>query len=223
MEKRLLAVSDIHGCYEEFKELLDLVNYCVETDQLVLLGDYVDRGPSSFEVVELVMELVSQGAVALKGNHDSMFVQWYQGTLNNLSYYLNGGDATIKSYRSVSKTKLQAHLAFLRNIPLTWETDDYFFVHAGLNPAKQSDDQEPEELLWIREEWLYTDKSPIDKIVVFGHSVVSQWFGCEGVYVGNKKMGINTGAGCGGFLSIVDLGNEVSYSLKDISSLRTVV
>jgi serine/threonine protein phosphatase 1 len=85
MKKRLLAISDIHGCCSEFIALLKRAAYNPLLDQLILLGDYVDRGPDSFQVVELVIQLVNEGAIALRGNHDDYFVKMVKEN-NRFSY-----------------------------------------------------------------------------------------------------------------------------------------
>lgn len=220
MKKRLLAISDIHGCYEEFKGLLSKANYDPLVDQLVLLGDYLDRGPDSFKVVELVKELVAKGAVALLGNHDQMYIYYMEGGLDDFSYFINGGKETLASYSNATEEQIYDHLVFLKGLPLFWETEEYFFVHAGLNPNRDIENQSNEELLWIREEWLYSESSPTEKTVVFGHSIVSHWFNCEDIYVGNNRIGINTGAGCGGYLSLYDLTGQKVYLPDGIKSKR---
>ena len=215
MKKRVLATSDIHGCYRELASVLKVANYNPSCDQLVLLGDYVDRGPDSYEVVKLVMELVSQGAVALKGNHDQMFVDRMKRKSRSSVYDYNGGGATTLSYQKVEASELKRHLEFLQGLPLKAETKDYFFSHAGVDPDKSLKEQTDEDLLWIREDWLYSNKSPTKKTVVFGHSIVNHWFGISDVYVSPGKIGINTGGGCGGYISLVDLSNKISYSIKN--------
>jgi|SRR5690606_12147363 len=74
--ERILAISDIHGCCDELNRLLELVKYNFTTDQLILLGDYVDRGFKSKDVIHKIKVLTDEGAIALRGNHDQMFIDW---------------------------------------------------------------------------------------------------------------------------------------------------
>ena len=147
--KRTLAVSDIHGCVDEFKQLLDKVNFNAAEDQLVLLGDYVDRGPASRETVEFVMNLVREkGAIALKGNHDQRFVDVLGDvdSLTEMKFFEHGGIQTFKSFCGAEaldlkqskeriRGKFSDHISFLNNLPFYYEDETHIYVHAGLNPT----------------------------------------------------------------------------------------
>lgn len=106
---RTIIISDIHGCIEEFNELLVKVRFNRSNDQLILLGDYVDRGPASMEVVERAMKLVRQdNAIALRGNHDQRLVDLVTGddTAIIAKFREHGGLQTLQSYnRSESSPK----------------------------------------------------------------------------------------------------------------------
>ena len=99
--KRTLVISDIHGELTLFEELLQTAGYNPDKDQLILLGDYIDRGPDSKRVLEKVMELKHEGAVVLKGNHEDMMVRAFktddERTWKNW-INRNGGTETLKSY-----------------------------------------------------------------------------------------------------------------------------
>ena len=153
--------------YDEFTALLEKVKYNPANDKLILLGDYIDRGPNSKEVVELVMELVSGGAVALKGNHEDMLLNAICDTEECLLWFHNGGKKTLRSYHisggygstpwyELPKKIPTKHVQFLSDLPCWHETEDYIFVHAGLpfgcNHPKDVTDEE--SLMWVREEWL---------------------------------------------------------------------
>jgi len=190
-----LAAADIHGCFNELTALLKVAGYNPAYDQLILLGDYVDHGPDSYQVVKLVMELTDKGAVCLKGKHDQMFVAFMQEELDSASYFNNGGRATLASYKNVSPGEILCHLDFLDNLPVYWEIKDYFFVHA-----------EPAHL-----------GSPTAKKVIFGHCVTQSLAVYMDIYQDANKLGIDTGAGYGGYLSLVDLNGQISYSLRNPS------
>src|SRR5215217_3098142 len=109
MAAKLYAVGDIHGCFDELKELMKLVFFDIDNDQakIIFLGDYVDRGPDSAKVVDYLDDLREHGAkgvefIFLKGNHEDMLIQ---GVLNKSNrdqaemFYYNGGTATLESYK----------------------------------------------------------------------------------------------------------------------------
>jgi serine/threonine protein phosphatase 1 len=206
---RLLCISDIHGDYEGFETVLTRANYNPTTDKLFLLGDYVDRGPQSFEVVKKVMELVEHGAVAMLGNHDDMFCH---RDLDPRHHDQNGGITTLASYSKVPYEEKQRHIHFLRNLPLYHFYDKYLFVHAGINPSRPMTKQTRHELLWICEDWL-DNPSPLgnEVKVVFGHTSSSYFTGKDEVYFGTDRIAINTNAWDDGYLSLVDLTNMVGY------------
>ncbi|MEH7524970.1 metallophosphoesterase family protein, partial [Bacillus sp. JJ1503] len=98
--KRTLVISDIHGCHDEFVKLLDITKYNPTEDQLILLGDYIDRGKDSKKVIDKVMELVSNGAIALRGNHDDWLLCFLSDPEKTASYLAEGvgGFNTLISY-----------------------------------------------------------------------------------------------------------------------------
>ena len=163
--KRILVVSDIHGELEKFIQLLWKAKFNSHKDQLILLGDYVDRGPNSKETVEYIIGLVkNHHAIALRGNHDEMFLDWLDNKDSqiDLDYLRNGGMTTLQSYFSEIKTlnevreyikkHYQYHIQFLRILPYYYETDKFVFVHAGINPLYEDWKLTPkEEMVWIRE------------------------------------------------------------------------
>lgn len=113
---RLLVMGDVHGQYEKMLNVLSLCEYRPAVDRLILLGDYVDRGPDSRRVVSEVLRLVQLGAVALYGNHEDLMRQALrnrkQGYLNPVEleqWFANGGETTLDSYRAHA-SDLDAHL-----------------------------------------------------------------------------------------------------------------
>lgn len=221
---RILAISDIHGCYDELIQLLNKVKYNPQKDKLILLGDYIDRGKDSRKVIELVMDLVNNGAVALKGNHEDMLIKalddigycqlWLQngGKKTLRSYHISGGYGSIPWYEQPNKIPRQ-HIEFIKNLPTWHETEDYIFVHAGLpsyaNCPEESNDY---DLMWIRNEWFARNWN--GKVVVFGHTPTFTIEGHERVdiWLGNRKVCIDTGCvfkKYGGKLSCLQLPSMV--------------
>ncbi|KHE67309.1 metallophosphoesterase, partial [Halobacillus sp. BBL2006] len=120
---RYLVVSDIHGDIEKFEDVLKEASYNPKEDQLILLGDYIDRGPHSRDVVAKVIELVEHdGAIAIKGNHDDLFIRsQYEEEAMEL-WELNGASSTLKSYEG-NLEEMKEHREWLENnLQLYYET-----------------------------------------------------------------------------------------------------
>ncbi len=169
------AISDIHGCNKTFLALLDKIGL-KKTDNLFLLGDYIDRGPDSKGVIDTIWRLRAEGynVRTLKGNHEQMMYNAYTALLwEEIDLWLsNGGKATLQSF-GVSRvldipTK---YLDFVKTLELYIELPDYYLVHAGFDFSKETIFENTEAMLWIRR-W-YIDIVPEmlnGKKVVHGHT-----------------------------------------------------
>ena len=136
---RLLVIGDIHGEYDQLQEVLKKADYDQKQDQLILVGDYIDRGNQSRKVVKSVRELVENGAIALKGNHEDMAYNYArkletgQDVQDNL-YFYNGGKKTLNCYSNTDKFIEDAK--WLYQLPNKHVIEgEYIFVHAGLKPG----------------------------------------------------------------------------------------
>lgn len=210
--ERLLVVGDIHGEYEKLKIVLDKANYNHTSDELILLGDYIDRGNNSKMVVKMIKKLVKNGAKAIKGNHEVMAYNYVLGLegkkdKDNGLYFLNGGRKTLNSYSS--KIKFKEDIRWLHKLPLYYQIEgQYIFVHAGLKPGIKLSLQREKDLLWIREEFFYYNwekDDVIEETIVAGHTPVKE------VQFLPQVIMMDTGAGKGGYLSLLDLTNEKIY------------
>ncbi|NQX70882.1 serine/threonine protein phosphatase [Paenibacillus alba] len=230
--KRTLVISDIHGCVEEFKQLLDTVIFNADEDKLVLLGDYVDRGPASREAVEFVMHLVREkGAIALKGNHDQRFVDVLGGvdSLTEMKFFEHGGIQTFKSFSGAdnldikqSKERIIAncsdHIAFLNNLPLYYEDETHIYVHAGLNPAYTDWKTQPErDFLWIRAPFVQ-QRTVVKKTVVFGHTTTKDIHGKADVWFDRDKIGIDGGCAYGMQINCLEIKGKNNYKTYSVAS-----
>lgn len=230
---RILAISDIHGCYEEFYQLLSDVRYDPNKDQLVLVGDYVDRGPRSKEVVEFVMSLVREhGAIALKGNHDDMFIKHLLSdeAEHRERHLRNGALTTFQSYyqkeldvEHIDHAKAhilenyQHHIQFLRDLPLYYETDKHLFVHAGINPEFEDWRMTPErDLIWIRNDFI-DHPTRLDKTVIFGHTICLKLHERPDIWFCEDKIGIDGGLVYGHQLNCLEIAENNSYRVYSIS------
>lgn len=204
---KIFAIGDIHGCLEKLEELLGQIDIDRERDVLVFIGDYIDRGKSSKEVVDYVINLQGQyhNVVCLLGNHEQMFIQYLEGLDEGL-YLGNGGISTLSSYEiflsdNVKKRKVkisEAHRRFYESLLPYYETDKYIFVHAGIRPGLPLKEQTLDDLLWIRYEFIENEKD-FGKTVVFGHTPLMS------PLIEKNKIGIDTGAVYGGKLTCVEL------------------
>jgi len=193
-------IGDIHGCYSSLAALLEKIEG--RADSFVFVGDYVDRGPDSRKVIELLLRLKTRlpQPVFLKGNHEFMFLQVIRG--QDPFIFLNaGGRQTLESYgiQADNPEELAGrlpgeHLAFLEHLGLLHEDPNGIYVHAGLEPGRPLAEQSEEWCLWVRERFI---RSTYDfgKPVVFGHTVFPE------PLIQANKIGIDTGAVYGGKLT----------------------
>jgi len=213
---RLFAVGDIHGCPDELESMLKAIKP-EAADTVVFAGDYVDRGPSARDAVEQLIELSGRGCecVFLKGNHEDMMLS-FLGMPGHYgeSFLFNGGVATLDSYgigepdlsRAIERIPPR-HLEFFRTLAVSYLRPPYLFVHAGVMPARQLDEQEVEDLLWIRQEFILSPHE-LGHTVLFGHTPMRE------VMVDLPyKIGIDTGLVYGGKLSCLELTEGTLYQV----------
>lgn len=228
------AISDIHGHFSKLEELLK--HWDPERQQLVFIGDYIDRGPESIHVLRKIKSLVeNHGAVATMGNHEDMFLLWLDGHEYLDNYYLHGqGSTTTTSFlidlmitnkiampldvtASVIRALINEHfselISFLRNLPHYYETESHLFVHAGINPMLRDwKNSTQQDFLWIREMFLF-QKHELKQTIVFGHTNTSLLHGEDHftkpwVNVRERKIGIDGGAGSNKHLNGVILDSK---------------
>jgi serine/threonine protein phosphatase 1 len=205
---KIFAIGDIHGSFDQLQDLMQKIPIDFATDTLVFIGDYIDRGPGSVEVVDYLLDLQKQvpQTIFLKGNHEDMLEKYLDGT-DRFTYLLNGGQKTLDCYLSnTDRTDgypiPTGHMEFFKSLRLYYETESYIFVHAGLRPKVPLASQEPEDLLWIRDKFIYS-RYYFGKPVIFGHTPL------EKPLVERNKIGIDTGAVYGNALTCVQLPDKV--------------
>ncbi|HWL11062.1 MAG TPA: metallophosphoesterase family protein [Planctomicrobium sp.] len=171
---RVFAIGDIHGCYTALQTLLKAVPLTPQ-DQIITLGDYVDRGPDSRRVVEWVMEQTELGrCLPLRGNHEVMMLEALQGRMPMEHWLQFGGRDALKSYSSDGRTLDPdqipiEHLRFLDQKLLPYaETETHLFVHGCLDATLPLSAQYPATLYWERFEKI--EPYPSRKAVVCGHT-----------------------------------------------------
>lgn len=203
------AVGDIHGRYDLMTALLDRIWADADPqlrNVLVFLGDYVDRGPSSKEVLDLLVSLQKPGweFIKLMGNHEATLLEFLKNPEIYPSWRPYGGAETLLSYGvrpplfSDQKETLRAHQEFvekfprehfllLSGLPYYFSLGGYFFVHAGIRPGVAITDQSLEDMIRIRDEFLLTNQV-FEKVIVHGHTPT------EKPVLRNNRIGIDTGA-----------------------------
>src|SRR5512136_866763 len=147
---RYFAIGDIHGCLDKLLALMDLLDVDWAQDTVIFMGDYVDRGPDSKQVVETVLELrrKHQRIVCLAGNHEKMFLNWLDGR-EEAFFLSNGGRSTLQSYGISPDERNRAaqvpteHLEFFRSLLPYYDTETHLFVHAGVRPGIPMEIQDP--------------------------------------------------------------------------------
>ncbi len=193
----LYAIADSHGFLGSLKVALTRIRADGGADApVVFLGDYVDRGPDSRGVIDLLIGGLDKGRpwTCLMGNHDRMFARFLDDATHHDDHILShkswlstslGGARTLESYgiadaadRPVAEVHAEArdkvpaaHRAFLGALRTYHETDEHIFVHAGIRPGVPMAEQDEDDLVWIRDPFLF-DPRDHGKLVVHGHTAV---------------------------------------------------
>ncbi|HOO45646.1 MAG TPA: metallophosphoesterase family protein [Deltaproteobacteria bacterium] len=207
---RTFAIGDIHGCLDKLEDLIAAVAP-EKDDMMVFLGDYIDRGPQVRGVIDYLIDLAAEvPCIFLRGNHEDMFLEYLEFGTNKTMFFANGGLKTIDSYIGSSSFTMhdqiinalpEAHREFYASMKWYYEDEKYLFVHAGVKPGVSMDMQDMQDLIWIRDDFIFSPTS-LEKKVVFGHTPFARPF------VKPDKLGIDTGAVYGGCLTAVELPQE---------------
>ncbi len=216
---RLYAIGDIHGRADLLAEMIARidddrrrrpVSYAIE----IYLGDYIDRGGQSKDVIDILCRrLVYRNAICLRGNHEALlesfledadaFQAWlnlggYQ-TLQSYGLYADPADYAPEVWRNALHTTFpRTHSLFLQCLRNTYRCGDYLFVHAGIRPGVPLAQQTQEDMTWIRSEFLTSSKDH-GCVVVHGHTPVAR------PEIHGNRINIDTGAVHSGALTCVAL------------------
>lgn len=224
-DRRVYAIGDIHGCDDLLSGLLEAVFEETSKDPvpplLIFLGDYVDRGPGSRQVIDQLLDLRNRAPSArfLCGNHEEAMLHFLDDLEAGMAWTGYGGKATIQSYgvstpedetnlgawrdthQALKAAIPESHMRFLWGLEDRIDLGDYLFVHAGVHPDRPLNAQHAKDLRWIREPFL-SDHRRLDKLVVHGHTPTTK------PHVDDRRIGIDTWAYRTGVLTAIELDAE---------------
>jgi serine/threonine protein phosphatase 1 len=224
-ETRVYAIGDIHGRVDLLRDMHQMIHEDAYAHQaprnvVVYVGDYIDRGAYSREVIDLLLEEPLPGfeGVHLMGNHEDSLLRFLEDLAIAPVWLTYGGTATLQSYgvrpprgggedelrktqEELARHLPEAHLRFYRGLGTSHVEGDYFFVHAGVKPGVPLDGQSREDLMWIRDAFLQSEADH-GKIVVHGHTIT------DGPEVRRNRIGIDTGAFASGKLTCLVLADD---------------
>lgn len=227
--QRVYAIGDVHGEAGLLYDLLgqiaaDAAERGPADTSIVLLGDVIDRGRRSAELLSGLARYAHDRFVVLKGNHEAALVQAWAGDTQALGFWLRyGGDATLLSFGVAPELILRGDLPeltdalhrhvdpalieWLDRLPLTHRIGDYLFVHAGVRPGVPIEEQAEDDLLWIRDPFLGSEDDH-GAVIVHGHSIDGE------VRLHGNRIGVDTGAHEHGRLSALGLEGAEQWVLN---------
>ncbi|QPF90291.1 metallophosphoesterase family protein [Bradyrhizobium commune] len=226
---RIYAISDIHGCADLLQQMFTVIDRDLGTIGSrraihVFLGDYIDRGPESHRTIELLIRRsMKHESVFLKGNHEAFLLDTLNAPSQLQDWKQFGGLQTLTSYGlkpslnpdPAEQAQLIQQLAsaipphqhkFFNSLRLRFVCGDFFFVHAGVRPGVALARQQEQDMLWIREEFLQSERN-FGKYIIHGHTPVQR------PDVRPNRTNIDTGAYATGNLSLLVLQDDSLLAL----------
>ena len=217
------AIGDVHGCLDRLTALLDLcVKHCAGRPmRLVFLGDYIDRGPDSRGVIDRLRTLQNDrpGAViCLRGNHEALLLEAVETGDEGL-WLLNGAAQTLMSFGVTEAAALpRDHVDWIAALPLFFDDGRRFFAHAGVNPDVPLDRQSENDLLWIREPFLSSDRD-YGRLIVHGHTPIET----ARPDLRRNRLNIDTAAVYGGRLTAAVFSGNKTWPLAFLNDAQATL
>jgi serine/threonine protein phosphatase 1 len=228
--QRLIAIGDIHGRWDLLAALIKTIEAHVAAapkrlDQLVFLGDFVDRGPDSQRIIRFLRTAQANAprVHVLLGNHEQALLHAIEGDADAQRLWLDhGAEATLASYGIALPGPNEDRLAFatrvataigpdtidwLRDLPSSLRFGGYFFCHAGIRPGRPLRHQTVDDLIWIRDAFIDSDRHH-GAVIVHGHTITPE------IDIRHNRIGVDTGAYRTGRLSAVILGDDGNWALS---------
>lgn len=219
---RLFAIGDIHGCYRPFYELVVNVIELKKDDRLILLGDYIDRGIQSREVIDFIIDLKDQGfdILPLTGNHEAMLLESYNDPGMLHLWYMNSGEATLQSFGLQDVRDLdKRYIDFFSGLKFFESIGNYLFVHAGFNDYNADPFSDKMEMIWESRPF-YENPLLWGKTIIHGHRPKTLEFVRKQILEKSTVIPIDTGCVYGletgyGFLSALNVNEMVLFSVPN--------
>lgn len=221
----IYAIGDVHGCISELRAAEARIAADIDASKqpglIVLLGDYIDRGPSSRQVIEYLVRPSEFGLrrLPLCGNHDDIFLKFIRDPEAYPEWLRLGGQQTLLSYgidlnhvtarrkgRGATLVEVmresipEEHVEFLAALPLCLKVGEFLFVHAGIAPGVPLEEQRDGDMMWIREPFI-SEGPKLPLLVIHGHTPHPE------LYLGPGRIGIDTGAYYSGQLAVLKIEN----------------
>jgi serine/threonine protein phosphatase 1 len=217
-----IVISDIHGMAAKLEILLGQIDmWCAtnakaELRQLIFLGDYIDRGPDSRQVLQIVQRLQAKGAICLRGNHEELMLRATESERDLTNFLANGGGATITSL--CTPAAFRKAQEWMRALPTSHEDELRYYVHAGISPGVPLDQQTAYTKLWIRDSFL-RHRGPFPKYIVHGHTPTIYLDPQQTIPdVRDNRCNVDTGAGANGPLSAAIFNDRQTTPIHTIST-----
>lgn len=216
------VMGDLHGCCDEFERLLSKMKPNLQNDRLILLGDYLDRGRKSYELIQALLRMQadygSEKVVLLRGNHEQMALDYF--SKRDSSYLYNGGQATIRSFHS-HNDPLENYLKVFQQMPVYIEDEHYLYVHAGVRPGVALEEQSEGDMLWIREEF-YEYPNTLGKTVIFGHTPTIYLAQVSRPVRLHNNIALDTGCVYDGWLSALEISEGTVMRIYQVQGNRSI-
>jgi len=231
MRERIYAIGDIHGRLDLLRALLIAIEIDASArapmpTRVVILGDFIDRGPDSMKLMTIFAGMKSSRVVVLKGNHEAALVDALRGDHDAMDLWMAyGGDATLRSF-GVTETEIDPDdsralielarkiiprnlVEWLERLPVFYRRGPYYFVHAGVRPGVPLERQSVDDQLWIRDEFTQSTND-YGAVIVHGHSINE-----NGVIFRANRIGVDTGAYRTEVLSAVGLEADNQWAVAN--------
>lgn len=221
--KRFFAIGDIHGCFTPFYELVINVIDLKKDDRLILLGDYIDRGQQSREVIDFILDLIGKGfdITPLTGNHEVMLLESYRDPLMLYQWYMNSGETTLQSMGVDDVREVgQKYLDFFSGLRFYESEGDLLFVHAGFNDHIPDPFSDSYYMIWTSPA-SYQHPLLAGKTVIHGHRPKTIEYVRQKIDEKSKIIPIDTGCVYGresgyGYLSALEINSMDLISVPNI-------
>jgi serine/threonine protein phosphatase 1 len=222
---RTFAIGDIHGCAKTAKKLLLDELKITKDDAIYFLGDYIDRGSGSKEVIDFILQLKNENynINTLRGNHEQLFMDSGNSFTDFQNWIANGGVATLESFEISRYSELEdVYKNFFNDTKFYFETDGFIFVHAGFDFSNEFYLDDTDSMMWIRN--MKVDKKKIgNKIIVHGHTPTPLEKVKKNLASAKEKGSLNIDTGCVlkdynglGYLTALETNNMKLYNVKNV-------